>query len=62
MYRAFGIDVRRCDCGGRFELIAEIHDPDAIRAILTSMALPPDPLPVTPARPPPEDDEFDWAA
>jgi len=62
MYRALGIDVRRCDCGGKFELIAEIHDPDVIRAILASMGLPTDPLPVTQPRPPPDDDELDWAA
>jgi len=62
IYRAFGLDVRRCDCGGRFELIAEIHDPDVIRAILASMGLPTEPLHVTPARPPPDDDELDWAA
>jgi len=57
-----GIDVRRCECGGTFHLIAEVHDPDVIRAILASMGLPTEPLPVTPARPPPDDDELDWAA
>jgi hypothetical protein len=61
LLRAFGIDVRQCDCGARFELIAEIHDPEVIRAILASMGLPVDPLPITPARPPP-DNAWDWAA
>jgi len=62
LYRAMGIDVRRCECGGTFHLIAEVHDADVIRAILASMGLPTAPLPVTSARPPPDDDELDWAA
>lgn len=63
LHRVFGVgDVLQCECGGRYELIAEIHDRDVIRAILQSMNLPPDPLPITQARPPPDDDAFDWAA
>jgi len=62
MYRALGIHVRRCHCGGTSHLIAEVQQPEAIRAILTSMGLPPEPLPITPPRAPPDDDELDWAA
>ena len=51
IYRAFGIDVRRCDCGGTFHLIAEIHDPEVIVAVLSSMGLRTEPLPITPAAP-----------
>jgi hypothetical protein len=61
LFRAFGIQVRRCPCGATFELIAEIHTRAAIRAILTSLGLPAEPLPITRPRPPPDDD-LEWAA
>ncbi len=39
MRRAFDVDVLACPrCGGRLRLIATIEDPDAIRAILRSLA------------------------
>jgi len=40
MRRAFDIDVLACpSCGGRMRLIATVEDPDAIRAILATLAL-----------------------
>jgi len=60
--RTLGVDPLLCGCGERYELIAEIHDRVVIRAILASMNLPTDPLPIRPARPPPDEDAFDWAA
>jgi len=40
MRRAFDIDVLACPrCGGRMRLIATVEDPDAIRAILATLAL-----------------------
>ena len=40
MHRAFGIDVLACPhCGGRFRLIATLHDPAVIRKILAHLAL-----------------------
>jgi len=60
--RTIGVDPLQCRCGERYELIAEIHDRVVIRAILASMNLPTDPLPIRKVRPPPNDDAFDWAA
>jgi len=60
--RWLGVDPLRCACGEEYELIAEIHDRVVIRAILASMNLPTDPLPIRQARPPPDDDALDWAA
>ena len=40
----------------------EIRDPAVVRAILASLNLPTEPLPITRARPPPDEDAFDWAA
>ena len=40
MRRAFDIDVLACPrCGGRLRLIATVEAPDAVRAILASLAL-----------------------
>jgi putative transposase len=40
MRRAFDIDVLACPrCGGGLRLIATVEDPDAIRAILTALAM-----------------------
>ena len=56
LYRVLGIDALRCDdCGGRYERIADIRDPDIAAAILRALGLPDTPLPILPARPPPDD-------
>ena len=74
--RVFGVDPRRCDCGGRYRLVATIRDPRTAATILRWLAMRAEPEPITPARPPPdphldqEDDEpaearqeeCDWAA
>ena len=40
MRRAFDVDVLACPrCGGRLRLIATVKDPDAIRAIMTAVAV-----------------------
>jgi len=63
LWRVFRIDATRCPCGGTFEPIAEIHDPDVIVAILDCLGLPSTPKPIAPARPPPDEDEkVGWAA
>ena len=57
MRRVFAVDVLKCpDCRGPMRILAAIHDPDAVRAILESMGLPPRAPPNRPARPEPEDD------
>ena len=55
--RVFLVDVLRCaGCGGRREIVAEVTDPDAARAILEHLGLLVDvPLP-EPARGPPDRD------
>ena len=60
--RTLGVDPLRCACGETYVLLAEIRDPVVVRAILASLNLPTDPLPITRARPPPDEDVFDWAA
>jgi hypothetical protein len=74
--RVFGIDPTQCDCGGRYRLVATIHDPHVAATILRWLAMRADAEPITPARPPPDlhlehkDDgpaeagqgDFDWAA
>ena len=53
--RVFEIDVLHCDhCGGRRELIALITHPVVVRRILRHLELPSEPLPIAPARPPPQ--------
>jgi len=60
--RVFLIDVLKCArCGGRRELVAEVTDPIAIRAILEHLGLDPDDFGPVPARAPPDED-FDWAS
>jgi hypothetical protein len=60
LYRVFGIDALRCDdCGSRYEHIADIRDPEAAAAILRALGMPDTPLPIVPARPPPDDDAPD---
>ena len=76
--RVFGIDPTRCDCGGRYRLVATIRDPQTAATILRWLAMRAEPERITPARPPPDPDlghghdepaeaeagqgEFDWAA
>jgi hypothetical protein len=60
--RTIGVGPLRCPCGEEYELLAETRDPVVVRAILTSLHLPTEPLPITRARPPPDEDVFDWAA
>lgn len=56
LYRVFGVDSLRCDdCGGRYEHVADIRDPEVAAAILRALGLPDTPLPILPARPPPGD-------
>ena len=53
--RVFALDVLRCAlCGGRRELIAQITNPDVVRAILQSLGLPTTVPVLHPARAPPE--------
>ena len=60
--RVFLVDVLRCArCGGRRELIAQVTDPNAIRAILGHLGLDPDDFGPVPARAPPGLD-IDWAS
>jgi hypothetical protein len=59
MRRVFAVDVLECpDCGGRMRILAAIHNPDAVRAILESLGLPSRPPPSLPAQPAPDDDLF----
>jgi len=60
MQRVFAIDVLRCPrCGGRMRVLAAIHDPSAIRAILECLGLPSRPPPNLPARPDPHPPHLD---
>jgi hypothetical protein len=57
MRRVFAVDVLKCPaCGGPMRILAAIHAPDVVRAILESMGLPSRAPPNHPARPEPEDD------
>ncbi len=59
MRRVFAVDVLECpDCGGRMRILAAIHSPDAVRAILGSLGLPSRPPPNLPAQPAPDDNLF----
>ena len=52
MRRVFEIDVLECpECRGRMRILASIHSPDAIRAILECVGLPARAPPVAPAQP-----------
>jgi hypothetical protein len=60
--RVFLIDVLKCSrCGGHRELVAQVTDPVAIRAILEHLGLDPDDFGPVPARAPPDLD-IDWAS
>jgi hypothetical protein len=55
MRRVFAVDVLKCaHCGGRMRILAAIHKPGAIRAILESLGLPSRAPPNLPARPTPD--------
>ncbi len=56
MRHAFGVDVLSCGrCAGRLRFVAVVMKPAEVRRILTNLGLPTDPLPIRPARPPPEE-------
>ncbi len=57
MRRVFAVDVLRCPaCGGSMRILAAIHEPEVVRAILESMGLPSRAPPNRPVRPEPEDE------
>jgi hypothetical protein len=50
MKRVFLVDVLECaSCGGRLRILAAIHSPEAIRAILECLGLPSRAPPIAPA-------------
>ena len=58
--RVFAIDALTCPrCGGPRKLIALLTDGLVVRRILEHLRLPTEPLPLAPARAPP-DPAFDW--
>jgi len=58
--RVFAIDALTCPwCGGPRKLIALLTDGLVVRLILSHLGLPTEPLPLAPARAPPEP-AFDW--
>ena len=60
MMRVFAKDVLACPrCGSRRHMLAAITDGLVIRRILTHLGLPTEPLPIAPAREPPQR-EFAW--
>ncbi len=62
MRRVFAIDVLACAaCGGRLRFLATIEDPPIVSKILAHLGLPTEGPVVTPARPPPEPDGFNFA-
>jgi hypothetical protein len=62
MRRVFAIDVLACaGCGGRLRFIATIEDPPVVAKILGHLGLPTAGPVLTPARPPPDSDGFDFA-
>jgi hypothetical protein len=61
MRRIFSIDVLACaGCGGRLRFIATIEDPATVTKILAHLGLPTERPVLTPARPPPQQDGFDF--
>ncbi len=61
MRRVFAIDVLACaGCGGRLRLLATIEDPATVTKILAHLGLPAEVPALTPARPPPQLDGFDF--
>jgi len=53
LMRVFALDILRCPCGARREIIAMITDPPVIRAILECLHLYPDEVVTDPAHGPP---------
>jgi len=53
LLRVFALDILRCPCGARREIIAMITDPPVIRAILECLHLYPDEVVTDPAHGPP---------
>ena len=53
MKRTFDLDLLRCECGARREVIACILDPDVARRILRHLGLPHEPPTSRPSRAPP---------
>ena len=61
MRRIFAIDVLACaGCGGRLRFLATIEDPPIVAKILAHLGLPTEGPALTPARPPPQPDKFDF--
>lgn len=62
MRHSFGIDVLCCPrCKGRLRFVAVVFDPVEVKRLLAHLRCFSDPLPVQPARAPPEHDEsFDF--
>ena len=53
--RSFWVDVLECaSCGGRLRILAAIHSPAAVRAILECLGLPSRAPPIAEAGPDPE--------
>ncbi len=52
--RVFAIDILRCHCGGRREVLTFLTDPVVVQKILAHLGLPARSPPVAPARPLPE--------
>ena len=62
MRRVFAIDVLACaGCGGRLRFLATIEDPPTVTKILAHLGLPTEGPALTPARPPPQPDGFDFS-
>jgi len=60
MHRVFAVDVLECPaCRGRMRIIAALHSPAAIRAILECLGLPSRAPPIAAAVAEPEEDGFD---
>lgn len=58
MKHSFGLDVLGCRCcGGRMRLVAVIHDRKEARRLPQNLRVWSDPLPVHPARGPPDEPE-----
>ena len=54
--RTYEVDILTCSkCGGRRRVLAYITEPPVVRAILDPLRLPSMPLPIAPARGPPQD-------
>ena len=61
--RVFAVDVLACPrCGGRMRLLSVIHPPDATRAILECLDLPPRAPPTRAPIPDPSEVVPDWEA